>query len=71
MQKLDFQNRETNFWLCRKFAKNQNYPDAFLMSQAVDQNVLYHFLNFGAVTPIAEPAIMKELYFPFKFLFFK
>ena len=40
MQKLDFQNRETNFWLCRKFAKNQNYPDAFLMSQAVDQNVL-------------------------------
>ena len=40
MQQLDFQNRETNFWLCRKFAKNQNYPDAFLMSQAVDQNVL-------------------------------
>ena len=40
MQKLDFQNRETNFWLCRKFAKKQNYPDAFLMSQAVDQNVL-------------------------------
>ena len=40
MQKLDFQNRETNFWLCRKFSKNQNYPDAFLMSQAIDQNVL-------------------------------
>ncbi len=40
MQKLDFQNRETNFWLCRKFAKNQNYPDSLLMSQAVDQNVL-------------------------------
>ena len=40
MQKLNFQNRETNFWLCRNFAKDQNYPDAFLMSQAVDQNVL-------------------------------
>ena len=40
MQKLNFQNRETNFWLCRNFAKDHNYPDAFLMSQAVDQNVL-------------------------------
>ena len=37
----------------------------------LSQNVLCHFLNFGAVTPIAEPAIVKELYFPFNFFFFK
>ena len=40
MQTLDFQNRETNFWLCRQFAKSQKYPDSQLLSQAIDQNVL-------------------------------
>ncbi len=40
MQKLNFEKRETNFWLCRKFAKSQNYSDYFLLSQAFEQNVL-------------------------------
>ena len=29
-----------------------------------------HFLNFLCVTPIAAPAIVKELYFPISFLVF-
>ena len=35
----------------------------------LSQNNLCHFLNFLAVTPIAEPAIVTALYFPFNFFF--
>ena len=53
-QKINFENRETNFWLCRRFAKNQNYSDSSLLSQAFDQKVLkdenndllINFINF-------------------------
>ena len=40
MQKLDFKNIETNFWLCRTFAKKQKYSDFLLLSQAFEQKVL-------------------------------
>ena len=33
------------------------------------QKVLCHFLNLFDVTPIADPAMVKELYFPIKFFF--
>ena len=35
----------------------------------LSQKVLCHFLNLLAVTPIADPAIVKELYLPFNFFF--
>ena len=34
------------------------------------QKTLCHFLNLLAVTPIADPAIEKALYFPANFFFF-
>jgi len=31
---------ETNFWICRNFAKKNNFPDSNLIQQAYEQNVL-------------------------------
>ena len=40
-----------------------NFTDVSKFSQ----KVLCHILNLLAVTPIADPAIVKELYFPLSF----
>ena len=40
MLKIDFQNKDTNFWFCRTFAKKEKYPDYILLKQAYDQKVL-------------------------------
>ena len=40
MQKIDFQNKDTNFWICRNFARKEKYPDSLLLSQAYEQKVL-------------------------------
>ena len=48
--------------------KLHNIKKLIVMSM-LSKKVLCHFLNLFAVTPIAAPAIVKELYFPINFFF--